>query len=92
MNVPSVYEQSNPKTHTVYVSGLPDDVTEKAVLEVFVAFGTSWTVAALLPLCSLSSTFPDHLLSLLAGDILEIQLPKEKVQEGRKQPGGTSLR
>lgn len=56
MNVPSVYEQSNSKTHTVYVSGLPDGVTEKAVLEVFVAFGTSWTITALLLLCSLSST------------------------------------
>lgn len=39
MNVPSVYEQSNPKTHTVYVSGLPDNITEQAVLAVFVAFG-----------------------------------------------------
>jgi RNA recognition motif-containing protein len=39
-SVPSVYEQDT-KSHTVYVSGLPDNVTEQAVLAVFVAFGAS---------------------------------------------------
>lgn len=40
LSVPSVYEQET-KSHTVYVSGLPENVTEQAVLAVFVAFGAS---------------------------------------------------
>ncbi|KAL7413313.1 hypothetical protein BDY24DRAFT_389635 [Mrakia frigida] len=52
-NAPSAYVPE--KKHTVFVSGLPEDVDEEKVLSVFVSFG----------------------------DIVEIQLPREKGKDGK---------